>query len=162
MNPLDYQWLRFLLCWRFRSLTVALSHVLPEASLQAFKKLVSFADYGFFVSWQRMEIPLPWGRAISCPAGGVLASSQKACQLRWLRLFCILALASKLARQIQKKPELESSSFLMFAERWRFELQIPFGGIHAFQACLLSHSSISPKLNLRVSPRGLQIYIKNY
>jgi hypothetical protein len=43
--------------WRFRSLEVALSHVLPEASLQAF--LVSFADYGFFVSWQRMEIPLP-------------------------------------------------------------------------------------------------------
>ena len=33
---------------------------------------------------------------------------------------------------------------LCFAERGRFELPIPFWGIHAFQACLLSHSSISP------------------
>jgi hypothetical protein len=30
----------------------ASSLVLPEASLQAVKKLVSFADYGFFVSWR--------------------------------------------------------------------------------------------------------------
>ena len=30
------------------------------------------------------------------------------------------------------------------AERARFELAIPFGGTHAFQACLFSHSSISP------------------
>ena len=35
-------------------------------------------------------------------------------------------------------------SFMTFAERRRFELLIPFRGIHAFQACLLSHSSISP------------------
>ena len=32
----------------------------------------------------------------------------------------------------------------IFAERPRFELGIPFWSIHAFQACLLSHSSISP------------------
>ena len=32
------------------------------------------------------------------------------------------------------------------AERPRFELGIPFWSIHAFQACLLSHSSISPGL----------------
>ena len=30
------------------------------------------------------------------------------------------------------------------AERARFELAIPFWGTHAFQACLFSHSSISP------------------
>ena len=30
------------------------------------------------------------------------------------------------------------------AERPRFELGIPFWGIHAFQACLFSHSSIAP------------------
>ncbi len=30
------------------------------------------------------------------------------------------------------------------AERRGFEPRIPFGGIHAFQACLLSHSSIFP------------------
>ena len=35
-------------------------------------------------------------------------------------------------------------SFTMFAERTRFELVIPFRGIHAFQACLFSHSSTSP------------------
>ena len=31
-----------------------------------------------------------------------------------------------------------------FAERKRFELSIPFRGIHAFQACLFNHSSTSP------------------
>ena len=30
------------------------------------------------------------------------------------------------------------------AERTRFELVIPFRGIHAFQACLFNHSSTSP------------------
>ncbi len=34
---------------------------------------------------------------------------------------------------------------LFFAERTGFEPVIPFGGIHAFQACLFNHSSISPK-----------------
>ena len=38
----------------------------------------------------------------------------------------------------------DAPSFMTFAERRRFELLIPFRGIHAFQACLLSHSSISP------------------
>ena len=33
-----------------------------------------------------------------------------------------------------------------FAERSGFEPEIPFWSIHAFQACLLSHSSISPDL----------------
>ena len=33
---------------------------------------------------------------------------------------------------------------LLVAERARFELAIPFWGTHAFQACLFSHSSISP------------------
>ena len=40
----------------------------------------------------------------------------------------------------QKKGEQRSP----FAERPGFEPGIPFRGIHAFQACLLSHSSISP------------------
>ena len=34
--------------------------------------------------------------------------------------------------------------FHCLAERARFELAIPFWGTHAFQACLFSHSSISP------------------
>ena len=33
------------------------------------------------------------------------------------------------------------------AERTRFELVIPFRGIHAFQACLFNHSSISPRIS---------------
>ena len=32
----------------------------------------------------------------------------------------------------------------IIAERTRFELVIPFRGIHAFQACLFNHSSTSP------------------
>ena len=35
--------------------------------------------------------------------------------------------------------------FPQFAEKPGFEPGIPFWGIHAFQACLLSHSSISPE-----------------
>ena len=40
------------------------------------------------------------------------------------------------------------------AERTRFELVIPFRGIHAFQACLFNHSSTSP------SDFGVQRYGK--
>ena len=36
------------------------------------------------------------------------------------------------------------AGLLLVAERARFELAIPFWGTHAFQACLFSHSSISP------------------
>ena len=43
-----------------------------------------------------------------------------------------------------EKARRDAPSFMTFAERRRFELLIPFRGIHAFQACLLSHSSISP------------------
>ncbi len=42
--------------------------------------------------------------------------------------------------------------FHCLAERARFELAIPFWGTHAFQACLFSHSSISP---IRI--RGLSV-----
>ena len=34
--------------------------------------------------------------------------------------------------------------FILIAERRGFEPRIPFRGIHAFQACLFNHSSISP------------------
>ena len=36
------------------------------------------------------------------------------------------------------------SLILNFAERRGFEPRIPFRSIHAFQACLFNHSSISP------------------
>ena len=43
------------------------------------------------------------------------------------------------------------------AERARFELAIPFWGTHAFQACLFSHSSISPiRLRSLSEKTGLQ------
>ncbi len=45
-----------------------------------------------------------------------------------------------------KKPYRKSCK--VFAERARFELAIPFWGTHAFQACLFSHSSISPMFSL--------------
>ena len=45
----------------------------------------------------------------------------------------------------KKAPQLRCDAIpFLFAERPRFELGIPFWSIHAFQACLLSHSSISP------------------
>ena len=47
-------------------------------------------------------------------------------------------------RPSNEKARRDAPSFMTFAERRRFELLIPFRGIHAFQACLLSHSSISP------------------
>lgn len=46
-----------------------------------------------------------------------------------------------------KKEAIMSFLFLTGkAERGGFEPPIPFGGIHAFQACLLSHSSIFPSI----------------
>ena len=46
-------------------------------------------------------------------------------------------------KTVQQKSLLLRQAFL--AERTGFEPVIPFGGIHAFQACLFNHSSISPK-----------------
>ena len=43
-----------------------------------------------------------------------------------------------------KKAQRICAGLLLDAERARFELAIPFWGTHAFQACLFSHSSISP------------------
>ena len=37
---------------------------------------------------------------------------------------------------------------VIHAERRGFEPRIPFRGIHAFQACLFNHSSISPKFQI--------------
>ena len=42
------------------------------------------------------------------------------------------------------------------AERTRFELVIPFRGIHAFQACLFNHSSTSPYFPIR--KQTMEIY----
>ncbi len=49
-------------------------------------------------------------------------------------------------KKISVQVNLTLIFFFRFAERRRFELLIPFWSIHAFQACLLSHSSISPEL----------------
>lgn len=49
-------------------------------------------------------------------------------------------------KENQRSSELDADFLFRFAERRRFELLIPFWSIHAFQACLLSHSSISPVL----------------
>ena len=52
----------------------------------------------------------------------------------------------KTRKRKQRSSELDADFLFRFAERRRFELLIPFWSIHAFQACLLSHSSISPEL----------------
>ena len=49
------------------------------------------------------------------------------------------------------------SLILNFAERRGFEPRIPFRSIHAFQACLFNHSSISP-LSGRKSRGSFRIY----
>ena len=46
------------------------------------------------------------------------------------------------------------------AERAGFEPAKPFRGLHAFQACLFNHSSISPKTSYRFSKTGAK-YEKN-
>ena len=61
-------------------------------------------------------------------------------------------LASEKFIRIYKKIRAEvcyfyPNSALTVAERTRFELVIPFRGIHAFQACLFNHSSTSPFQN---------------
>ncbi len=50
--------------------------------------------------------------------------------------------------QIQQMPESNQTTFPLnnFAERRGFEPRKPFGSLHAFQACLFNHSSISPSL----------------
>ena len=54
--------------------------------------------------------------------------------------------AVQTGKENQRSSELDADFLFRFAERRRFELLIPFWSIHAFQACLLSHSSISPEL----------------
>ena len=44
----------------------------------------------------------------------------------------------------KQKRTYKICKFVIFAERGGFEPPIPFRGIHAFQACLFNHSSISP------------------
>ncbi len=55
----------------------------------------------------------------------------------------------------------------LLAERARFELAIRFWRTHAFQACLFSHSSISPETvrlngtaNVRLFSEITKIYVK--
>ena len=57
--------------------------------------------------------------------------------------------ATRRPRASSRPPYDENSQLLSqpavsYTERARFELAIPFWGTHAFQACLFSHSSISP------------------
>ena len=48
--------------------------------------------------------------------------------------------------QIQQMPKSNQTTFPLnnFAERRGFEPRKPFWSLHAFQACLFNHSSISP------------------
>ena len=83
-----------------------------------------------------------------CPPGGSLRSYDP--QPSGLKALVSVS-ATRRPRASSCPPYDENSQLLsqpavghIFAERARFELAIPFWGTHAFQACLFSHSSISP------------------
>ena len=83
-----------------------------------------------------------------CPPGGSLRSynSQPS------GLTALMSVSATRRPRASSRPPYDENSQLLsqpavyhfFAERARFELAIPFWGTHAFQACLFSHSSISP------------------
>ena len=83
-----------------------------------------------------------------CPPGGSLQGKGTAAAAKG-RLS--VSGSGPLRKQAFDGPETKNSRLLSqpaavhrLAERARFELAIPFWGTHAFQACLFSHSSISP------------------
>ena len=92
---------------------------------------------GNFVRWcpdissRRPRAPPSLGDFVRCRSG-------ISCRLRWG--------GANRKKKISVQVNLTLIFFFRFAERRRFELLIPFWSIHAFQACLLSHSSISPEL----------------
>ena len=65
------------------------------------------------------------------PAGGILCKS-----------FALAVSVSKLTSTARSK---------IFAERRGFEPRKPFWSLHAFQACLFNHSSISPSRDRRLN-----------
>ena len=73
--------------------------------------------------------------------------------------FCTRVLASELAGACTKKPHSSGMQPFTVAERSGFEPEIRFCRIHAFQACLLSHSSISPEWECKytLKPREMQM-----
>ena len=97
------------------------------------------------------EIPRRCACGISGPPAGVRATPLGSCSRRSFGpLGCFRRPAPDVSK-LPPGPVNENSQLLsqpavshIFAERARFELAIPFWGTHAFQACLFSHSSISP------------------
>ena len=72
-----------------------------------------------------------------------------------------LAPCSKLLRPSVSASKLSSPACRkIFAERRGFEPRKPFWSLHAFQACLFNHSSISPLRSSRVFQNRLQNYYK--
>ena len=120
-------------------------------------------NYGTFLC-PMLRISLPWarlsprGRTFSLLlAGGALATKVKPKKPEAFSGFsdfrpCGSGLP---AAWNQKSPALARWASLV-AERARFELAIPFRSIHAFQACLLSHSSISPWPEYRNEDANIQ------
>ena len=92
----------------------------------------------------------PGAVAISAPSRGVLANLSLTAVGPDGPRGCFRRPAPDVSK-LPPGPVNENSQLLsqpavchIFAERARFELAIPFWGTHAFQACLFSHSSISP------------------
>ena len=99
-----------------------------------------------YTEW-RARFRRPGAVAISVPSRGVRAKRGR--QPSGLKALMSVS-ATRRPRASSRPPYDENSQLLsqpaafLFAERARFELAIPFWGTHAFQACLFSHSSISP------------------
>ena len=95
----------------------------------------------------RLPSRSPRGPLQNCGAIKELRGSESRYCVLWTRAFWKQAFAGR-AHKTQSASL--SRCWLLdnecFAERSGFEPEIPFWGIHAFQACLLSHSSISPWL----------------
>ena len=105
--------------------------------------------YVFSMGFERGEIPPAGGRRYlgALPGGGLQIDDSQPPGLTAL----LSVSATRRPRASSRPPYDENSQLLsqpavshIFAERARFELAIPFWGTHAFQACLFSHSSISP------------------
>ena len=100
----------------------------------------------------RRDCARPEGLRIPVPlAAGALATRRngwdKTADMRSISwLFHASGFASELEAEGAKKSRIPSECSRFFvAERSGFEPEIRFCRIHAFQACLLSHSSISPE-----------------
>ena len=97
-----------------------------------------------------LHIPVPLAAGVLATRRNGWAQTADMRSISWLyplvRFSAPSALQASLKPKAQKKAAFRRNAAVFFvAERSGFEPEIRFCRIHAFQACLLSHSSISPE-----------------